>query len=260
MSGWICSYRKVWDHPIFAGNALRVGVWTWMLHKAAWKPVRFRINSKIIEVARGQLCVSQRQVCDETGMPHRQLRTFLRELEKEGAITQQTTQGRTIITIRKYEEYQAKEPSTDTGTDTEPTQSRHTKEQINTSTTPSNEGSALSAPEPSTVEVSVSTSAVWNAGKPFLSSRGVANPGAMIGRWLKCHPPLAILAAIETAQRAGTHDPIPYITQVLNGYDHEPRDRTAYAASDRPRHRVDPALEQIARLTGLDQAFGNGRA
>ena len=259
MSGWVCSYRKIWGHPIFANNALRVGVWHWMMHKAAWKPVRFRVNSKIVEVARGQLCVSHRQVCEETGMPHRQLRTFLRELEKEGAITQDTTQGRTLITIRKYEEYQAKEPASDTGKDTQPTQTRHTKEQVNTLTTPSNEGDALSAPESSTVEVSVSSSAVWNAGKPFLSSRGVANPGAMIGRWLKSHPPLAILAAIETAQRAGTQDPVPYITQILNGAQHDASNHNSRASQGR-QNRVDPALEQIARLAGLGQAPGAGRA
>ena len=42
--------------------------------------------------------------------------------------------------------------------------------------------------------------------------------------------------------------------------NYDPRNRNHHHAANGPRNRSDPALEQIARLTGLDQAFGNGRA
>lgn len=212
MTGWICSYRKIWSHPMFMGNAERVGVWNWMLHTAAWKDTRFRVGRKLILLKRGQLCVSQRQICTATGMSHRKLRTFLGELQSEGAITQDKTQGRSLITICKYNDYQdrKKPPDTDIGTQT--THKRHTKEQKNN---PSNEGAAA-APPSGAIEVSVVTKAVWNC-KAFLESRGVANPGSMIGRWLKNSDPYQILRAIEAAQRAGTENPIPYIERVLQG-------------------------------------------
>lgn len=216
MSGWICSYRKIWAHPIFEGNAERVGVWTWMLHTAAWKETRFRIGKNIVTIDRGQLCVSHRQVCTETGISHRKLRTFLDELTNEGAITQDTTQGRSIITICKYDDYQEKKKRPDTADDTQTTQRRHTKEQDNNTTISSYEEDALSAP----IEVSVLSKAVWDAGKPFLASRNVPNPGAMIGRWLKTSSPTQVLEAIAAAQKAGTQDPVPYITQALNGGSH----------------------------------------
>lgn len=217
MSGWICSYRAIWEHPIFERCAWRVGVWDWLLKKAAWKPQRFNVKGKEVRLNRGQLCVSQRQMEEETGVGRQALRTFMDELEAEGAITRTPahglTQARTIITVCKYEQYQAKAGPANPENNQGETQPQPTKEQGNTS----NNFPVGEADASSTVEVSVLSSAVWNAGKPFLASRGVANPGAMIGRWLKSHQPLALLEAIEAAQKSGTHDPIPYITEALKG-------------------------------------------
>lgn len=217
MSGWVCSYRKIWDHPIFAGNAKRVGVWQWMLHTAAWKERPFKTGGEFITLKRGQLCVSQRQIADETGVGRQEIRTLLRELELTHAITQTATQGRTVITICNYAKYQDREEGSNPAKNQTATQEQPTKEQgITNITTSSNEEDAASPPsEP--VEVNILSTAVWNAGKPFLASRGVKNPGGVIGRWLKAYPPMQLLGAIEAAQKAGTQDPIPYITQILSG-------------------------------------------
>lgn len=217
MSGFVLSYRKIWHHPIFEGNAQRVGVWTWMLHKAAWKETRFRIGSRLVTLKRGQLCVSQRQVCEETGMPHRQLRTFLGELESTQAITQDTTQGRTVITICNYDEYQEGKKAADTATDTQPTQRRHTKEQGNNINNSSSNEEGASAP----VLVPSLKTTMWQVGRSYLSQHGIKNPGSLIGRWIKLAngSVVSVLSAIEAAQTAETGDPVPYIEQVLKGRD-----------------------------------------
>jgi hypothetical protein len=110
MSGWTCAYRKIWDHPLFKGNALRVGVWQWMIHKAAWAPVRFNVGGATIDLDRGQLCVSQAQICAETGITRKQLRTLISALEAEHAVVTKPANDRanakTIITICKYNDYQ----------------------------------------------------------------------------------------------------------------------------------------------------------
>ncbi|AUQ64419.1 hypothetical protein [Phaeobacter inhibens] len=263
MSGWICSYRKIWDHPIFSGSAHRVGVWHWMLHKAAWKDTRFNVGGKMIDVKRGQLCVSQRQMEAETGMGRQALRTFLGLLEAEGAITQivtgKATQRRTIITVCNYEEYQAREAASSPSANPPATRQQPNKEQVNNKTTsPDGEDAAAPPTEPGgeVVVVSASTQAVWKVGKPILAAMGVRDPGRMIGKWIKEAGPPAVLFAIEAAQQAGTRDPIPYITEVLKGENHvHPRNAPA---SRRPENRPDPALEQIARLAGLGETSGYG--
>ncbi len=58
---------------------------------------------------------------------------------------------------------------------------------------------------------------LWAEGPPALTALGVAEKQArsLIGKWLKDHDPPDILAAIEAAREAKTHDPIPYVTEVL---------------------------------------------
>lgn len=215
MSGWICSYRAVWEHPIFEGDALRVGVWHWMLHKAVWKPRRFKTPRGIITLNRGQLCVSQRQVCDETGMSHQRFRTFLSELTATQAITHEATHGRTVITICKYDNYQNKDDASNTDENTAATQQQHTKEQRNNITNTFSNEKEQASPVP----ISVLTKAVWDCGVQYLTSKGIETRQArsVLGKWRKDSGDAQILESIEAAQRAGTEDPIPYITKTLQG-------------------------------------------
>ncbi len=116
MTGFIISHRKMWDNPIFKGSAIRVGVWDWMLKTAAYKDTTHIVGSEVVEVKRGQLCVSQSQIVAATGMPRQSLRTFLNILEKTTTISTQpatkATKGKTLITICNYEKYQADQPKT----------------------------------------------------------------------------------------------------------------------------------------------------
>lgn len=230
MSGWICSYRAIWEHPLFEGQAWRVGVWDWLLKKAAWKPRRFNVKGKQIELQRGQLCVSQTQIEDETGVGRQALRTFLNQLEAEGAINRKPAHGltktRTIITICKYEQYQASSGPANQDSNQVSTKTQPTKEQVNTlTTTPVGEAEA-SKP----IQVNVLTTALWSAGKQYLATHDIKDPGSLIGRWLKSNDAVSILSAIEAAQKSGTQDPIPYITEALKGQQHG---KTANKSQDR---------------------------
>lgn len=246
MSGWVCSYRAIWEHPIFKGNAERVGVWDWMVKKAVWKPMRFRVptSGDVINLRRGQMCISQRQVELETGMSRQKFRTFLKELEAEGAVASQSstksTQGRTVITICNYDKYQAKE----TVTNPTSTQPQPNKEQGN-NTSPIGEGA--DAPMQNLVSVSVVTAALWSAGKQYLAACGVKNPGAVIGRWLKAYDAVPILNAIEASQKSGTQDPVPYITEILKGGQH--------GRPPSARQRDDIALREFARRVSAGEIY-----
>lgn len=219
MSGWFAMKRGIHEHPLFFRQPERLSVWAWILDKAAWKATRFNAGGQIITIERGQLCTTQEAICDATGVGRKVVRNLLIALEAEKAIrTERAGSGaksKTLITVCNYEKYQAAKPDGGQEEGQRRAKEGPIKEQGNKGTIPLPSEEDASASQ--TIEVSVTSSAVWNAGKPFLASRGIANPGAMIGRWLQSHSPLEVLAALEAAQKSGTQDPVPYITQTLKG-------------------------------------------
>lgn len=207
MSGWICSYRAIWEHPIFKGKAERVGVWDWMLKTAAWKETRFNVGSEVITLERGQLCVAQRQVSDATGMGRQSFRTFLRLLEAEGAIqictSTKSTQSRTLITICKYDVYQVQQPKANP----EPTQSQPTKEQVNNIPVGTAEKSAVV--DPAKIMFDSGLNLLVEAGVPEIKARGI------IGKWKKQAGVSSVIEAISRAKREGAIEPVSFIEGCL---------------------------------------------
>tara|TARA_R110000850_G_scaffold72801_2_gene159942 strand:+ start:826 stop:1632 length:807 start_codon:yes stop_codon:yes gene_type:complete len=118
MVGWICSHRSIWKQPFFKGHGMRVAVWHWLLHHAAWEPVDHTVGSATITLNRGEVCFSQQQICDDTGATRKQVRDVLdylverkkgtkigaNERAKGGAKV--GANSRSVLIIEKYDEYQ----------------------------------------------------------------------------------------------------------------------------------------------------------
>jgi hypothetical protein len=226
VSGWFAMKRGIHDHPLFYRQPERIAVWSWIKATAAWKDTRMDAGGKIVTVKRGQLLTSYRQMSQATGVGVKVIRNLVERLQAGNAIDTDTGTGRLLITIRNYDKYPLSDETWGTGSGTAGAQQGHTKEQENN--IPSSSSSLRSEEEEGRdapfslgekIEVSVSSKAVWTACKPFLASRGVKDPGSIIGRWLKSHRPLRVLEAIDAAQRAGTEDPVPYITAALKDTD-----------------------------------------
>lgn len=233
MSGWVCSYRSIWKHPYFKGNGMRVAIWHWLLHHAAWKETPHKIGGSSITVKRGEVCFSQQQIQDETGASRKEVRGLIEWLISTGKASkiganERANKGanvranaRTLLVIEKYEEYQSAPEDganerANKGADEGPTKEQD--KQINNS---SIEESAPSAPG-ETIEISILSKAVWDTGKTYLERHQVKSGGALIGKWLKAHSAIDLLSALEAAQKSGTQDPVPYITKVLSGSGEEP--------------------------------------
>lgn len=218
MSGWFAIRRGVLDHEIFkpTGSYSKFEAWIWLVENARYTPKIIDIGGKPYEVPRGSMCFSERFLASKWGWGKTAVRLFLKQLEAHGTakITVAKTgtgskSKRNQITLCNYEKYQSWETKSEPKDD----QKRTKDKQGNKETTIPVGETDVSEP----IEVSVLSKAVWDAGKPFLASRGVSNPGGMIGKWLKVSDPVSILSAIEAAQRAGTQDPVPYITEILKG-------------------------------------------
>ena len=210
MSGWYAVKRGITSHPLFKKRPDRLAIWLWLLDNAAYAGTTHDVNGTTIKVARGSVCTSTRRIAADCGIGHQAVRTFLDRLQTDNMINTEVTQGRTLITICNWDKYQNSNTDGNTGGNTGLTQDQHTKE-TKKQITP--KGDAASPP----VDLDILNASVWQRVKPYLASKGVSDPGKMVGKWLKDFEPEDVLVAASKAQRAGTEDPIPYITKILNG-------------------------------------------
>jgi hypothetical protein len=138
MSGFILMHREALEHPLFAKDAQRLGAWLWMVARACWKPTKFNVQGKTVEIGRGQFCCTVRELGDAWGMSKSAVDRFLTRLRTETMIETDSGTGRLIITICNYAKYQdvGNEAGTDAGTPTGTAagQQRDTKEQGNKGT------------------------------------------------------------------------------------------------------------------------------
>lgn len=106
MSGFIVLHREAADHHLFKGDSSRLGAWAWLLAKACWKPTRFDVNGKTINLERGQFCCSIRDLAEAWGWSKSTVDRFLTRLKTETMIETDSGTGRLVITICNYSKYQ----------------------------------------------------------------------------------------------------------------------------------------------------------
>lgn len=248
MSGWYAMRRGWLDHECFKpiGKWSRAEAWVWMVESAPYKDTEITRGSKTVLVPRGHIHHSIRFMAKKFRWSDKAVRVFIDSLVKAKAVEKIGAHlGAHLgaqLKLCNYDKYQFE------GHTQGHTQG-HKEEQINKLTNIP-VGESDDSDHGQTIQVSVSSSAVWNAGKPFLASLGVQNPGSMIGRWLKGHSPLEILSAIEAAQKSGTQDPIPYITEALKGKHHERK------PASKSKERMHAFIAGARRSPGVDSRQG----
>ncbi len=232
MSGWIAVKRGITQHPIFAKRPDRAFVWLWMLETAAYKDTRQDAGGRPVEVRRGQVLTSLRQVSDATGVGIKAIRVLIDLLKSENAIDTDTGTGRLLITICNYEKYQSSSGGEGTAQGTPRAQSGHTKEtkkQIPTT-------SGASAPvDP--------TKVLFDAGINILGASGIPPQRArqMVGKWRKAHGDAATVAALGKAQREGAIEPVSFIEGVLRS-----------SVKSKPDH---PEIGEIRTISGVRKKY-----
>lgn len=231
MSGWFAVKRGALEHELFQpeGKWSKFEAWAWMIESAAISERSVDIGGKPYPVKRGQLSFSERFLSAKWIWSQKAVQTFLAKLEAHGAIKIElaktgngTKSKRTLITLCNYEKYQTP------GIKTESRGNQKSIKEEQVTNTPPTEGAA--APSSSVVDLSSPTASVWAIGKAYLSKHKVKNPAAVVGSWLKTATAVDVLAAIQAADRTGTQDPIPYITQAL-----KPKAARSFAKHDGPQ-------------------------
>ncbi|MEN3973095.1 hypothetical protein WJS89_10485 [Sphingomicrobium sp. XHP0235] len=82
--------------------------WAWLLSNAAWKDTHRRTSKGLVEVKRGELHVSLRQLGKVWGWSKGKVERFISVLETAHSVTQRTGQGGRILTICNFNKYQSR--------------------------------------------------------------------------------------------------------------------------------------------------------
>lgn len=101
--------RGIWDHDFLAEDDRpfsRREAWVWLVSEAAWRDRAVRVGGVGVKLSRGQIAHSIRFIAKAWHWPKSNVARFLDGLEHESMIGTETVHGQTIITIRKYDEYQ----------------------------------------------------------------------------------------------------------------------------------------------------------
>jgi hypothetical protein len=106
-AGYYKMHRGWMDHPVLQGEPYsRRDAWVWLIEEACWRPRRFDINGKTVELQRGQLTASTRYLAEAWGWPQTNVRRFLARLQADAMIGSDSGSGQFVITICNYEKYQ----------------------------------------------------------------------------------------------------------------------------------------------------------
>jgi hypothetical protein len=106
---WIKVCRKVFDHPVLAGEFDRRSAWLWLIANAAWKDHEVPTRAGTVRLCRGQVIAGRDHLASTWGWTPKRVRSFLERIKVAGMIEvgQRDGQYANIITICNYEKFQA---------------------------------------------------------------------------------------------------------------------------------------------------------
>lgn len=105
MSGFVLIYRSILDNPVFKTQAEAMA-FAWMVLRASWKPSTVRYKGQVIDLERGQLSMSARDMADHMEWSKSRVSRFLNTLRERDMINYQSGTAVNVITICKYDDYQ----------------------------------------------------------------------------------------------------------------------------------------------------------
>ena len=128
MSGYARFHRSLIGHPAFRNDAEAMA-FAYMVLRASWRPVRVRYKGKALNLSRGQLAMSVRDLAEAMDRDKGWVERLLKRLKSETMVETVSETGVMVITICNYEKYQAANDGSDTPRETpDETRARQTQD------------------------------------------------------------------------------------------------------------------------------------
>lgn len=105
MSGYVRLHRQLLSHPAFRNDAEALA-FAWMFARAAWKSGRVRYKGHAVDLNRGQLAISIRDMADAMDRDKAWIERLFKRLRAETMIETQTVSGVSVVTICNYDKFQ----------------------------------------------------------------------------------------------------------------------------------------------------------
>lgn len=105
MSGYIKLHRKCLDSAVFGDSDLW-RFWCWCLLRASYKSRQVFMNGVVVDIEPGQFIMGRKSASEELRLSQQSIRTMLKNLEKLGNLTSQSTNRFTVVTLINWEVYQ----------------------------------------------------------------------------------------------------------------------------------------------------------
>lgn len=288
MSGTVNIARELWDDPTFKDSEMsQREAWIWMIAEASWKDRTKRFGSQEIELSRGQLVASTRFMARAFMWSEPRVRRYLDMLENRRMITRVTDAGITVVTICNYDAYQGEIRVADAAPTQQPTHYRRTTDANENPRNQYGGGGGRARAREAAPPQSAPTFRERILAAMRLGPDGIAGVSQFVGgqgdmaeaaRWLNL-PGMTEdiivdeISRLVAAKRDGPPKSFRYFTpamtrlsgqiiapplspdQIAGDADdfgnHRPPQRPASSGGQR---RIDPAIADIARIVGLDQA------
>lgn len=107
--GFVKLDRAVVDNPAFR-DSQALHLWVWLLTRAAWKPTRVSVGSRVVDLAAGELVFVRKETAALTGLSDWKIRTTIALLEKLKMI-EKTSGPISVICIVDKPFFQDTEPA-----------------------------------------------------------------------------------------------------------------------------------------------------
>lgn len=107
MSGFALIHRSLIGHPAFRNDAEAMA-FAYLVLRAAWQPTRVRYKDRTINLERGQLAMSVRDLAGAMDRDKGWVERLLKRLKSETMVETRAETGVLVITICNYDDFQAK--------------------------------------------------------------------------------------------------------------------------------------------------------
>ena len=107
MSGYVKISRAIFGHSMFKEEPYtETQAWIWFICGASYKDDTVRVGHLIVDVKRGEYVASIRFLAKKFKWTTSRVKRFLDRLTRGKMVTTKATQGKTLINLLNYDEYQ----------------------------------------------------------------------------------------------------------------------------------------------------------